>query len=328
MTTVRTFAPECTVVELLAEQKYHDDRLGEIAGPYDTRISWKLRDLQTAAQAAGVQEKFLPQLRYRGKKTEVAVVVIHGFGQTPPAVEALAKAYERQGANVLSIVLPGHGIKPEAMHGVTWQQWQAAVVEGARFARELGDKVVLAGFSVGGSLALNLQFDHPELVDGVDAFSPMLGRSDAVRTLLDARLERFKASGTFDPESRDAWMRRPPGGKNYSSSGIEYSSCPMSAYGEVVELEKILRAKWSTRQLQKPPRVVWATNDSKSDLGAIRDFVEMQHIPQDSTKSLTGPHEITIDTRGDEWTKNGLEEFIRARVVGGNRVRFPFVTTF
>ncbi|MBX6394409.1 MAG: alpha/beta fold hydrolase [Alicyclobacillaceae bacterium] len=61
-----------------------------------------------------------------------------------------------KGYTVLGPVLAGHGTTPEEMEGTGWRDWVASAQEAFESLRRQCDRVVVAGLSMGGTLALYL----------------------------------------------------------------------------------------------------------------------------------------------------------------------------
>lgn len=89
------------------------------------------------------------------------VLLIHGFGGDPTEVLPLAGALIHDGYSVYAPLLPGHGALPDAMTGVRWQQWVEAAAHGFSVLRQHCTTIVVAGFSMGGLLALILAAHLP-----------------------------------------------------------------------------------------------------------------------------------------------------------------------
>ncbi len=88
-------------------------------------------------------------------------LLVHGFASTPPELRRLGEALAGQGFRCHAPSLPGHGTTPHDLERTRWQDW-AAAVQGA-FNDLAGEcsEVVVAGQSMGGTLALHLAaHDH------------------------------------------------------------------------------------------------------------------------------------------------------------------------
>ena len=100
-------------------------------------------------------------------------LVLHGFTGSPHSIRGLAQALAAAGLAVEAPLLPGHGTTMEDLLASGWDDWragaEAAYVELAGRCR----RVVVAGLSMGGSLAASLAADHPE-VAGMVVVNPYI----------------------------------------------------------------------------------------------------------------------------------------------------------
>jgi alpha-beta hydrolase superfamily lysophospholipase len=111
------------------------------------------------------------------------VLLIHGLTDSPYSMRRTAEILNARGYRVVSLRLPGHGTAPSALNHVEVKDWRAAV----RIAYEHllttvdGDAPVLvAGYSNGGALALDLTLDtleddHLRVPDQLVLYSPAIG---------------------------------------------------------------------------------------------------------------------------------------------------------
>jgi esterase/lipase len=100
-------------------------------------------------------ESNLPFLLTHGQKTGKSILMIHGLTDSPYYMRTLAGIFYLRGYNVVSILVPGHGTKPEDLLKMSLTAWQLETEFGLSVAQELGDEISLAGFSTGGALALD-----------------------------------------------------------------------------------------------------------------------------------------------------------------------------
>lgn len=119
------------------------------------------------------------------KKTEYAFVYLHGWSagheEGAPLHEQLGKRY---GANVYLPRLAGHGLnEDEAMLNLTATELFNSAKEALAVAKQLGEKVIVMGTSTGGTLALYLAYQHPE-IEGLLLYSPNIELFDETAKLL------------------------------------------------------------------------------------------------------------------------------------------------
>lgn len=114
-----------------------------------------------------------------------AVLVVHGFTGSPWDIRPLGEALAERGYFVKGIRLPGHGLSPEAMLGVTWRDWERAVfsalddLSGHRH-------VFVAGLSMGALLSVILAAEEPRRVRALALLAPAVRFRGRTNELLRA----------------------------------------------------------------------------------------------------------------------------------------------
>ena len=108
---------------------------------------------------------------------DVGVLVLHGFTGNPGSIRPLAEALAADGRTVVAPRLPGHGTAVEDMLETGWADWAAAA--DAAYADLAGRTrtTVVAGLSMGGTLACWLAARHQE-VAGLVAVNPLVQPPD------------------------------------------------------------------------------------------------------------------------------------------------------
>ncbi|MBI3549148.1 MAG: alpha/beta fold hydrolase [Elusimicrobia bacterium] len=115
-----------------------------------------LRAYVAGKRARNVHNHPFDETFLHDKRTPRSVLMIHGFSDSPYYMRALADVFYAEGYNVVGILLPGHGTKPEDLLNVDYREWKAETRKGLEIARALGEEVSIAGFSTGGALAVNV----------------------------------------------------------------------------------------------------------------------------------------------------------------------------
>jgi pimeloyl-ACP methyl ester carboxylesterase len=146
--------------------------------------------------------------RAEHRRRPLSVVYLHGFtasqAEGDPAHRAIADAC---GAHLYLNRLTGHGSDlPMAMAGASAERWRADADMALRIGLRLGEKVVLAGTSMGGSLALDLAARHPQSVAALVAWSPGIRVHDPAQLRAAVLLEgAVDAPGARAPFQRRYW---------------------------------------------------------------------------------------------------------------------------
>ncbi|HEY6503268.1 MAG TPA: alpha/beta hydrolase [Chitinophagaceae bacterium] len=113
------------------------------------------------------------------EKTEFAIVYLHGFSATQeegdPVHIDIAKKF---GCNLFLSRLEDHGIDTtEPLLGFTVDRFWNSAKEAYAIGKQLGNKVILVATSTGGTLALKLAAEYPEIA-GLLLLSPNIAIND------------------------------------------------------------------------------------------------------------------------------------------------------
>jgi carboxylesterase len=112
-----------------------------------------------------------------GRRTERVTVLLHGLTASPRTWRAFASVRHARGENVLVPRLPRHGHADRMSQTLAELSSAELAAQGRRImdaAAALGDRVVLVGHSLGGSLALHLAHNDPRVYRAI-AIAPFLG---------------------------------------------------------------------------------------------------------------------------------------------------------
>jgi carboxylesterase len=92
-----------------------------------------------------------------------AVLLLHGFGDTPQSVAPLAHALHAAGWSVLAPLLPGHGRSLSQYAAAREADWVGAAEQAYSELQAQYDTVVLCGISMGAALATISAQAHPDI---------------------------------------------------------------------------------------------------------------------------------------------------------------------
>ncbi|MBU3692396.1 MAG: alpha/beta fold hydrolase [Candidatus Nanopelagicaceae bacterium] len=102
----------------------------------------------------------------------VAILMIHGFTGSPVSVRPWAESLHQSGFTVLVPKLPGHGTNWQEMNETRWQQWYAEIDRALDRLIAKHERVFVAGFSMGGALALRLAAQRGREIEGMMLVNP------------------------------------------------------------------------------------------------------------------------------------------------------------
>jgi carboxylesterase len=172
-----------------------------------------------------------------------AALCLHGFTGTPYEVAPLARALAAAGFAVSAPLLAGHGDSPAALAATRWQDWLASAE--AAFDRlhavAPSGPVAVAGFSMGGLLALRLARTRPGAVAALALMSVPL------------RLPQWQAAGMHGFARLPAFLRRSRlaslrkrGGSDVTDADVRDENpalveMPLAGIAELVSLGETVR---------------------------------------------------------------------------------------
>ena len=201
-----------------------------------------------------------------------AVLCMHGFSGTPYETAPLAHFLAAAGFFVSSPLLAGHGETAVVLGKTRWQDWlDGAEAAFERLRAESGQPAVaIAGFSMGGLLALRLARRHPRASSALALMAPplQLPRRDEVFMRVWRRLPSFVR------RSRFAVVKK-RGGSDVSDSAIRAENpaldeMPLAGVAELMELARVVR----------------------DDLGAIATPTLLVHGERDRTVPIESSFEL------------------------------------
>lgn len=149
-------------------------------------------------QTRRLREQSLPLLNpecasllyLKPQPTSKVILFFHGFTASPVQFVPMGQAFHRMGYNVLAPLLPGHGVAgnwgkdaPPPLP-VRVKDYQDFALEWLQVAHSLGDRVVVGGLSVGGTMAAWLAYQRAEQVYRALLFAPYLKGTNLIVDLL------------------------------------------------------------------------------------------------------------------------------------------------
>jgi len=103
---------------------------------------------------------------------DVGVVLCHGFTGAPGSMRAWADHLVAEGYSVRLPLLPGHGTRWQDANRTTFDDWLGAVTAAVQDLASTCRAVLVAGLSMGGTLALRLAELHPDTIAGLVLVNP------------------------------------------------------------------------------------------------------------------------------------------------------------
>lgn len=229
-------------------------------------------------------------------------LLIHGFAGTPPELRLLGEVLAASGFRCHAPVLPGHGTTPQDLEGTRWQDWADGVAEAFDELASECDDVVVAGQSMGGTLALNLAA-HDLRVRAVAALAAPIWLSGPLPPLLPLikRVVRWHRAG----DDVDLW--NPDAVEELHSYGMR----PTRSIDELRRLCAVVRRELA--EIRAPVLVLHGERDRSIDPRCAREIarrligseeVQLELLPRSG-------HAISVDVDRDAVNARILQWFER-----------------
>lgn len=226
-------------------------------------------DLPDAAKIIGANTpfEFLPS----SDKHSCGVLLVHGLFDSPFTLKDIGFELNNQQILCRSILLSGHGTRPEDLLNVHYQNWIDDVLYGIESLRKEVEKVFVIGYSTGAALAVYHALQNQPL-DGLILLSPAI----KIRHLIDITNNGINILKQI---SQSPWLIQ-----TTESDYVKYSSIPFNAVHQVSALTKVNHQLNKKQELPLPVLMVLSYEDETiSGKEAIRFF---SHLPHPKNKML------------------------------------------
>jgi pimeloyl-ACP methyl ester carboxylesterase len=137
----------------------------------------RIETIQSEEANLDLHPECATQIHTHGEKTDKVIVFLHGFTSCPAQFAELGKAYYERGYNVYIPRTPRHGFnnrRGEPLKGLNAEELAEFGHQTADIAQGLGERVIIAGLSGGGSIATYLSQERED-VDLAVPVAPFLG---------------------------------------------------------------------------------------------------------------------------------------------------------
>lgn len=162
----------------------------------------------------------------------VGCLLIHGYTGCAKEMIPMGRRLAERGITTSGILLKGHGTSPEDMARTGWRDWTDSAIDGWNDLNKRCEKVFVAGFSMGGALALYLGATQSDAA-GVIALSGAAIIRDW-RLPLVGLAKRFVK---FFPKGNDNDLANPQAFFDMWSYNVHPLSCSL----ELVQLTAVVR---------------------------------------------------------------------------------------
>ena len=267
--------------------------LGDFVHAQIIQRAFQRFDAGIERDAAGVQ---IDAQAYSLPGSDTALLLVHGFNDTPRTFERLAPGLHAAGFSIRAVRLPGFGVPVEQMHSCTCQDWVQTVLDESRTLRESHSHIVVVGHSLGGAVALGAIIQQPEQFDAAVLLAPAIDVANHRSPLLPTRFWRrlgdlflYFSKVYLSPydrnDCRDPQYRNPP-----------YKS-PFSTRNIVQQTFRLMdRIQPQAESLQLPLLMVLSREDRVTDWVAAERFYDRLGSRCKKLRFYdTSGHALTVD---------------------------------
>lgn len=130
-------------------------------------------------------------------KKAPTVMLLHGLSDSPGSLIEIGQIYFKLGYNVVSVLLRDHGLllpyREEARFKITLKDWREDIDKLLEIALRMSDtnQVAIAGYSLGGALALDATNRHKNMVSSLVFVSPLFKMNHSSLASLSKYLKFF-----------------------------------------------------------------------------------------------------------------------------------------
>ncbi len=185
------------------------------------------------------------------------ILLVHGLGDSPWSYHDIGASLAQQGFLVRSVLLPGHGTRPQDMLTTRLAEWQQVVREQAGILAAETEQLYLGGFSTGANLVLSYAMQH-DSVSGLLLFSPAF-ESDSGFDWLTPYLSKIRP-----------WLL-PNDGSRPLQNAVRYLTVPTNGFGQFYLSSADARDYLADQIFSRPVLMVVSEHDSVLDTGYLRD---------------------------------------------------------
>lgn len=209
-----------------------------------------------------------------------ACLLLHGWLTSPADFGRLPEALDEAGWDVYAPRLPGHGTRPEALEEVTADDLLGAARSHYRRLRRRYERVVLGGFSMGGTMATVLAGETRPA--GLVLVAPFYRVRHHWYYLLPARrwarlltpLLGYVTRAPFPKQINDRSM---------ADRIVQYDRFPVEAVEALFELRRRAKAV-EVERWRMPVLLLYSSGDQVADPAAMRAVFE--RVPPDSREEV------------------------------------------
>ena len=259
------------------------------------------------AKPREVGEPFLLQNR----SDEIGVVLVHGYLASPEQLRPLADYLHTRGCSVYGVRLQGHGTSPQHMIDVTWRDWMDSVLRGHAILQQHCRRLVIGGFSLGGTLAMIAAAQPQIRLDGVFSINAPLQLRDRRAPLIPLIVNLNRAMRKLGVSN--GHYCRPNYGAEHPETTYE-----VDYFCGVKELRSAVRAcRRSLGRVRAPALVVQADDDPLVAPHSAKLFINRLGSKRKVLAQLPSDRHVIVRGEGSEEVFRRVLRFVTQIAANG-----------
>lgn len=250
------------------------------------RILDRRRDINTLKPLADkIIEANCPYELRPANPSNHGVLLIHGLLDCPFSLREIGQHLCEQGLLVRSVLLPGHGTRPEDLMHVTYHDWIATVQNAIADLKQETSQVSLIGYSTGAALSV-YEGLHDNTLTNLVLLSPAI----KVKVPVNLVVTWHYITSLFSKQK--GWICQ-----TEELDYAKYLSVPFNAVNQVNALTEVIRKRQEKHPLPCPMYMIMSREDETISSQEAIKFFESQHHPESRLLLYTGTEQHYPDTR-------------------------------
>jgi esterase/lipase len=228
---------------------------------------------------------------HQESRLKYGVLLIHGLFDCPFSMRDIASKLQVNNILARSILLPGHGTKPDDLLYTTYHDWLQAVHYGINSLRRDVEHIFLVGFSTGAALSIYHSLQD-QTIAGIILLSPAI----QIKNPVNIAMSWYQAIRWMNKSN--VWA--------YREEETDYTKYHSVAFNPVIQVTKLtaaIRQLVKQRSLSCPLLMVVSKEDETiSSQAAIRFFLR---FPQQNNRLIVYTHGTNTYTDSRITVRNG-----------------------
>ncbi|HZU77601.1 MAG TPA: alpha/beta fold hydrolase [Dehalococcoidia bacterium] len=231
-----------------------------------------------------------------------AALLLHGFAGTPPELRRLGEHLAERGWRCVAPALPGHATTPEDLRRFGWRDWAGAALAAFDSLAAQSEVVVVAGQSMGATLALHVAANDLRVRAVASLAAPLWFRG-----MLPPLLPVLQYVARWHKPGDDVDLWDP-------TAVDELHSYGMRSVRAINQLQRLVRhVRSELAQVRAPVLVVHGLRDRTVDPGCAVE-IQRRLVCSDEVEALFLPrsgHAVSVDVDREQVNERVAQWFER-----------------